>query len=94
MKRCDKDYSRGYARGLRMALIYVLGGKCQRCGVTDKRVLTVDHPKNDGAEHRRTAGAGTAYYRSLLRRLLKEKYNLLCANCNARRKLPFTKGSK
>ncbi len=75
-------YRRGWNRGFRAALVEALGGECARCGVTDKRVLTIDHVHGRGNAHRRRVGHGTSYYISIARELLSGKYRVLCANCN------------
>ena len=81
------DYKKGFARGLRAAIIIALGGKCdvRNCGVTDPQMLHVDHVHGGGTRERRVQKlAGTMYYYHLLRGIRKGKYRLLCANHSAR----------
>lgn len=74
---------------LRSAMIDAYGGKCACCGESEKAFLTLDHIFEDGAEERRRIhGGGRAsspkFYR-LLRDLgwPKDRYQLLCYNCNS-----------
>jgi hypothetical protein len=66
----------------RQEIIQLLGGRCVRCGFEDVRALQVDHRYGDGADERRDY-SGAAYYRHILRSLHTGRYQLLCANCNA-----------
>src|ERR1019366_8045405 len=38
------------------AAIAALGGKCARCGITDPRVLQIDHVSGGGSQERRSPG--------------------------------------
>lgn len=64
----------------REAIFLALGEKCERCGETDRRVLTVDHVHGGGNRERRMR-SGFAYLRHLLRQVRSGKIRLLCANC-------------
>jgi len=65
----------------RLKIIEILGGKCVRCGETDMRCLQVDHVNGGGNKERRNTGNNNS---KLYRRMLEhpEDYQLLCANCN------------
>ena len=73
------------------ALEYYSNGlmKCNCCGESQERFLTIDHIDNSGAEHRRKVGRG-----GVLRNLKKEGYpkgfRVLCFNCNCGRE--YNKG--
>ncbi len=56
-----------------------LGRKCAHCGLTDERVLTVDHRHGGGAAHRK-GRATAAYYADIGNNL--DDYRILCFNCN------------
>lgn len=56
-----------------------LGGQCANCGITDQRVLTIDHRFGGGGAHRR-GGNGLNYYVRILKNL--DGFRLLCHNCN------------
>jgi hypothetical protein len=71
---------------VRSALMIELGGKCCRCGMTDKRVLQIDHVNGDGFKYRSklksgTRRAGGEWFRDYLNGRI-DKYQILCANCH------------
>lgn len=71
-----------------------LGSRCNLCGITDERVLQIDHINNDGAIHRKEyiknftrnkrAPSNLDYYRNIIDSINKneDRFQLLCANCN------------
>lgn len=62
-----------------------LGNKCARCGLLDKRVLSIDHMNGNGGHERRLYGGSyKKYYEKILESITKNKkeYQLLCLNCN------------
>lgn len=64
-------------------VIEAYGGKCVCCGERHIEFLTIDHTDGSGATHRRSKGKGRGIYRDLKRRgFPKEKYQVLCLNCN------------
>lgn len=75
--------------------ISAYGGKCACCGEGRLEFLTIDHPNNDGAEHRRPkakmregikrTGAGVHIYRYLRKNGFPKEFRLLCWNCNCSR---------
>jgi len=77
------ERARYHYRRHRDDLIQFLGGKCERCGITDFRVLQVDHVNGGG--HReiveRLRGKYWKDYHDLIR-ADRSRYQLLCANCN------------
>jgi len=54
---------------------------CQGCGCSDVRVLTVDHIKNNGNEHRALDPSANKIYKWLLRNGLPTGFQILCWNC-------------
>lgn len=65
------------------------GGGCNTCGESDPLVLQMDHVKNNGKDHvdkkgRRVCGNGL-YSQIIKAGYPKDEYQLLCANCNARK---------
>lgn len=89
--RCEECKDKLLARDrkknqvLRDEILSAYGNKCQCCGETTQRFLSVDHVNNDGAEHRRQENmqGGQALYRWLRDHdFPKEGFQLLCFNCN------------
>jgi hypothetical protein len=76
---------------LKKAVFEHYGGfVCAGCGFDDQRCLSIDHIKNDGAEHRRSLQkqfgqtqlfAGRAFYSWLKRSGFPEGFQVLCMNC-------------
>jgi hypothetical protein len=66
------------------AVFHHYGNKCKKCGIGDPDVLTIDHTKQDGAEHRRQMGSLSSHqiYRWLVRNNFPKGFRILCANCN------------
>ncbi len=57
-----------------------LGSKCSKCGISDWRVLQIDHINGGGKEARAQYGV-TGIYNAILRDT-SNNYQLLCANCH------------
>lgn len=72
-----------YNDKLRRKTIEVLGGKCAKCGITDSRVLQIDHINGGGCRQKRTT-SNTTWYRQIVKdpESAKVVYQILCANCN------------
>ncbi len=73
-----------YAK-LRIEVLLAYGNKCVCCGEKGIYFLELDHINNDGAEHRRelkTGGAGATYKYVKKHNFPKDRFQLLCANCN------------
>lgn len=73
------------SRKVRAEVLEAYGGKCACCGEATPQFLTIDHIYNDGAEHRKTLGGrSSSIYRWLkLNGFPKDRFQLLCWNCNA-----------
>jgi hypothetical protein len=81
-----RDYARNYYREFRRQAVALLGGQCACCGINDPMVLDVDHIHMDGAAERRKYGKGVATVRGIVTgRFPKDRYQLLCKNCNWRK---------
>ena len=79
-----------YRAALRTEFVEAYGGKCQcpgGCDVTEERFLTVDHIFGGGNQHRKRTGTSGYKMYQLLRDegFPKDKYRLMCFNCNAAR---------
>jgi len=74
--------NRGRTSKLHHEAVVVLGGVCVYCGITDIRVLQIDHIHNNGMEERRKT-SNTQIYRKIIKDPnSRENYQILCANCN------------
>ena len=87
---------RRYYRKRRWAAITGLGGVCEGCGETDFVVLTVDHIHGGGCHHRRALNGngnragGAVFYNAILREgLPKDRYRVLCWNCQHKAKVGY-----
>ena len=70
-------------RALRLEVFMAYGGsRCACCGETEITFLNLDHPKGDGAQHRRRIGRGLRIYYWLKRHGFPPGYRVLCWNCN------------
>jgi hypothetical protein len=79
------EYQREWFRKLREAVIHHYGGEtpsCACCGLTDFRILTIDHIEGGGKAHRRITGNGMSFYRWLQKNGYPSGYRILCHNCN------------
>lgn len=65
-------------------VIEAYGGQCVCCGEAEPRFMTIDHINGDGAESRKNGeGHGGALYQRLkMLGFPKDRYQLLCFNCN------------
>jgi len=68
----------------RMEMIRLLGGKCACCGETEPIFLCLDHIKKGGRrEYEKAGGPHGVWRRAIAEGLPKDKYRLLCWNCNS-----------
>ena len=81
--KSDKVVKRRYAREsvskFRLYALMLHGGRCERCGNNDSRVLQLDHINGGGTAHNRKVkplGVAKAALRT------PELFQVLCANCN------------
>ena len=73
---------------VRLDMIVEYGGECKNCEISDIDVLEIDHINNNGAEDRRNNLYGYNLYRHLKKiGYPKDKYQLLCKNCNWKKHL-------
>ena len=68
---------------LKLKVIEMLGGKCCVCGISDPRVLQVNHLKGGGGKDRAKYGYSSGYWSAIISgRRSTEDLDLRCANCN------------
>ncbi len=84
-----KENKRKSDQRLRTRILEAYGNRCAICGITHKEFLALDHIDNDGAEHKRLLSGGKRFadgytvYRDVAKQgYPKDKYQLLCHNCN------------
>jgi len=67
---------------LKLAVIAKLGGKCVACGMTDPRVLQVNHKNGGGLKELKRIGSTHIYRGIVLGTRTTDDVDLRCANCN------------
>ena len=65
----------------RQTVLVAYGGTCECCGEAHHQFLTVDHVNGDGHIHRKTF-RGNIYAYLIKHGFPKDKFRLLCFNCN------------
>lgn len=83
-----RDYYREQRQELKLEVLshYARGvPACARCRETDIVILCIDHIDGRGNEHRRSIGTGNIY-KWLKLHSFPEGFQVLCFNCNARKK--------
>jgi hypothetical protein len=89
-KSAERIRTRTFWRDLRDEVVAAYGGKCACCGEAEPRFLSIDHVNNDGADHRRSLGAGTGNGKGggsrtlvwLRQNSYPPGFQVLCMNCN------------
>jgi len=62
--------------------------KCKNCGEKRYECLQIDHINNDGNKERKKISSGENFYYWLIKQpIRKDKYQVLCANCNVIKRL-------
>lgn len=69
----------------RIKMLDIYGGKCILCGELKKECLTIDHIDNSGADHRRKIGTNICVWLKK-QNYPKDNYQLLCYNCNYKKR--------
>lgn len=93
MPHKDPEARRAYVarrqRERRAETLVALGGKCAWCGISDARVLQIDHIADDGNQHRaelqglfNSKNYSLAIWRDVVKRGVTDRYQLLCKNCH------------
>lgn len=66
---------------LREKFFVLYGESCAMCGISDKRVLTLDHIHGGGKAERMAVGGHRGVYVRAINEHQPEKYRVLCLNC-------------
>lgn len=83
-RSCNGVGAKRFQTDLRTDMLSALGDACACCGETTREFLQFNHINNDGAAHRRVVGLGQlALVAARKDGFPKDKYNILCANCNS-----------
>lgn len=79
------DIMRRRSRNLRQEVIDAYGGRCACCGTMEYEFLCLDHINGGGRKHRLETKSSrtTIYWQVKQDGFPKDKYRLLCWNCNA-----------
>lgn len=80
----------------RLAVIAILEqDTCNNCGFSDKRALHIDHKDSDGYKIRDVLKYNDSVYRYYIKHPeeAKQKLQILCANCNWRKKIESGKAA-
>jgi hypothetical protein len=81
---CEQCRKNRHYHNLRFAFLKHFDFKCQCCGITEIRFLTIDHVQNDG--HKDSHLTPIQVYRKAFEESFdKDKWNCLCWNCNCAR---------
>jgi hypothetical protein len=87
----ERKRGRDYHNRIRHEVMMAYGGyRCACCGETEPAFLSIDHIKNDGAEHRRQIssrpgngkGASGPTWKWIIDNGFPEGFQVLCMNCN------------
>ncbi len=76
----------------KLDVVFMLGGRCEKCGETDIRVLQVNHKNGGGGKEIRGVGSSNNMYRLIKKGRDISDLNILCANCNLR--YEYTRGMR
>jgi hypothetical protein len=83
-RRCKGCYALRSRIKLKFDFLNMYGGQCTCCGESDPRFLTLDHVKDNGAEHRKEL-ADNQIMMYAVRCYEPENFQILCYNCNCGR---------
>lgn len=81
-KPCRSNRNAQYALQRRMKVLEAYGCKCNYCGYDKPLALEVDHIFNDGKQERKEKKIKDFYRFLIQNNYPKDRYQLLCANCN------------
>lgn len=84
-RKKDRNTNTSWRKKAKDEVIVAYGGKCScpRCPETLVQFLSIDHISNDGAKHRKMLGRRNIHNWLRQQGFPKDKYQLLCRNCNA-----------
>lgn len=87
-RRGQLERAKRYNQSDREIVFARYGGRCECCGETTEKFLTLDHIDGDGTKHRRAIKRpGTGFYRWVRLNGFPDILRLLCWNCNCGRRM-------
>lgn len=81
------SYGKKYRDKRRRQLIDAYGGICSCCGESRYEFMALDHKFNDGNKERKQFSKRTLHNNIRKKGYPKDRYQLLCHNCNAAKSL-------
>jgi hypothetical protein len=82
-----REKNKAYHAKLRLDAEIALGAECAWCGISDRRVLEIDHINNDG----HLEPFSDAYLKAIRNGNRIGEFQLLCANCHSLKTKGYTK---
>lgn len=79
---CKSNRNAQYTLRRRQKVLDAYGCKCNHCGYDKHLALEIDHIFNDGKEERKEKKIKDFYRFLIANNFPKDRYQLLCANCN------------
>ena len=87
-RRKHSEKNKRIRKELKDKIFDKLGNACTICKNIDPDVLQIDHIRGKGYEEMKIFGGNSlSYYRHVLKHLNENKYQLLCANCNWKKRV-------
>lgn len=77
--RCNKSSKLDYGK-LKQVVYDHYGWTCATCGISDERVLSIDHINNDGGIQRRKI-RGNTFLKWIIKNNFPTDLQILCMNC-------------
>lgn len=77
-----KKYVNARHKSHKETVLSYYGQKCECCGETEPKFLTVDHIVPIGGREKRAAAGHVSIYSWLVKNGFPEGFRLLCSNCN------------
>jgi hypothetical protein len=74
-----------WAKALKSDVFTAYGGKCDCCGESNPKFLTLDHRGSDGSKHRKEVKNSKGVYSWARKNNYPDTLRLLCWNCNCGR---------
>jgi hypothetical protein len=86
-KRESKEQKRESHKNKKLIVIKKYGGCCVFCKDTELAILTIDHKNNNGAADRKRFSCSRAFYHELRVGQPRSDLQVLCFNCQWRKRI-------